>query len=199
MLIGRSGHGRSHPPSITDDRLSSPGIQPVRAASQPAPRRSFAGTARATWKIVVQVKRYRNTVPSTAVRDLHGTVQDAGANKGVLVTTSGFGPGSHTFANGKPLELISGTELVDLLDRHGLRGRLGETARQAPAQPTPSGPDTRLPYDYNVLGMSWTGSVALDVCALVCRGNRVPSDDHVVFFNNPQRGWLRARPSSHRT
>ncbi len=80
-------------------------------------------------KIVVQVKRYRNTVPPTAVRDLYGTVQDAGANKGVLVTTSGFGPGSHTFANGKPLELISGPELVDLLHRHGLRGRLGTDDR----------------------------------------------------------------------
>ncbi|MEV5337424.1 restriction endonuclease [Streptomyces sp. NPDC052676] len=133
-------------------------------------------------KIVVQVKRYRNTVPPTAVRDLYGTVQDAGANKGVLVTTSGFGPGSHTFANGKPLELISGTELVDLLHRHGLRGRLGEN-RRTPAQPAPVAPEP-LPADYNVLGMSWSGSVALDVCALVCRGNRVLSEEHFVFFNN---------------
>ncbi|MFJ8801356.1 restriction endonuclease [Streptomyces sp. NPDC102487] len=137
-------------------------------------------------KIVVQVKRYRNTVPPTAVRDLYGTVQDAGANKGVLVTTSGFGPGSYTFANGKPLELIPGAELVDLLHRHGLRGRLGEGARQSAARPAPSGPGTRLPDAYNILGMSWTGSVALDVCALVCRGNRVLSDDHFVFYNNPQ-------------
>ncbi|MGI5048414.1 restriction endonuclease, partial [Streptomyces sp. JAC25] len=53
-------------------------------------------------KIIVQVKRYRNTVPPSAVRDLYGTVQGAGANKGVLVTTSGFGPGSYTFAEGKP-------------------------------------------------------------------------------------------------
>ncbi|MEU0781846.1 restriction endonuclease [Streptomyces sp. NPDC006173] len=137
-------------------------------------------------KIVVQVKRYRNTVPPTAVRDLYGTVQDAGANKGVLVTTSGFGPGSHTFANGKPLELISGAELVDLLHRHGLRGRLGEGGRQPVGRPAPSGPETRLPDAYNILGMSWTGGVALDVCALVCHGNRVLSDDHFVFFNNPQ-------------
>ncbi|MYX40417.1 restriction endonuclease, partial [Streptomyces sp. SID89] len=86
-------------------------------------------------KIVVQVKRYRNTVPPTAVRDLYGTVQDTGANKGVLVTTSKFGPGSHTFAGGKPLELISGTELVDLLHRHGLRGRLGDGARRPAARP----------------------------------------------------------------
>lgn len=136
-------------------------------------------------KIIVQVKRYRSTVPPTAVRDLYGTVQDAGANKGVLVTTSGFGPGSHTFARGKPLELISGSELVDLLHRHGLRGRLGEEGTTPPAQPTPSSPATAL-GDYNVLGMTWSGNVALDVCALVCHGNRVLSEDHFVFFNNPQ-------------
>ncbi|MFJ8494697.1 restriction endonuclease [Streptomyces sp. NPDC094038] len=136
-------------------------------------------------KIVVQVKRYRNTVPPTAVRDLYGTVQDVGANKGVLVTTAGFGPGSHTFARGKPLELISGGELVDLLHRHGLRGRLGEGGRATPARPSPSSPAT-APNDHNVLGMLWSGRVALDICALVCKGNRVLSEDHFVFFNNPQ-------------
>ncbi|MFJ2696241.1 restriction endonuclease [Streptomyces rochei] len=149
-------------------------------------------------KIVVQVKRYRATVPPTAVRDLYGTVQDAGANKGVLVTTSRFGPGSHTFANGKPLELIPGPELVDLLHRHGLRGRLGDGARRPAARPTPAVPDTSLPEDYNVLGMSWAGSVALDVCALVCHGNRVLSDDHFVFYNNPRTpdGAVRALPAT---
>ncbi|WP_324785637.1 restriction endonuclease [Streptomyces sp. H51] len=136
-------------------------------------------------KIVVQVKRYRNTVPPTAVRDLYGTVQDVGANKGVLVTTSGFGPGSHTFVRGKPLELVSGRELVDLLHRHGLRGRLGESGRPAPAPPAPPGP-ADAGDDHNVLGLTWSGDVALDVCALVCRGNRVVGEDHFVFFNNPQ-------------
>lgn len=147
-------------------------------------------------KIVVQVKRYRSTVPPTAVRDLYGTVQDVGANKGVLVTTAGFGPGSHTFARGKPLELISGGELVDLLHRHGLRGRLGERGRATPAQPSPFSPATASD-DHNVLGMMWSGRVALDVCALVCRGNRVLSEDHFVFFNNPQSqdGSVRAVPA----
>lgn len=148
-------------------------------------------------KIVVQVKRYRNTVPPTAVRDLYGTVQDAGANKGVLVTTSGFGPGSHTFANGKPLELVSGSELVDLLHRHGLRGRLGQGGQAVPPQRT--APDTADPAaDHNVLGMSWSGHVALDVCALVCHGNQVLSDDHFVFYNNPRTpdGSVRAVPSA---
>ncbi len=144
-------------------------------------------------KIVVQVKRYRNTVPPTAVRDLYGTVQDAGANKGVLVTTSGFGPGSHTFANGKPLELVAGSELVDLLHRYGLRGRLGGGERTVPAQRTAPDSETSTD-DHNVLGMYWSGNVALDVCALVCQGNRVLDDDHFVFFNNPRTpdGTVRA-------
>lgn len=137
-------------------------------------------------KIVVQVKRYRNTVPPTAVRDLYGTVQDAGANKGVLVTTSKFGPGSHTFANGKPLELVPGAELVDLLHRHGLRGRLGGGERQVPARRTAPDDGESRGNDHNVLGMYWSGAVALDVCALVCQGNRVLDDDHFVFFNNPR-------------
>ncbi|MGJ5802188.1 restriction endonuclease [Streptomyces europaeiscabiei] len=165
-------------------------------------------------KIVVQVKRYRNTVPPTAVRDLYGTVQDAGANKGVLVTTSKFGPGSHTFANGKPLELVSGRELVDLLHRHGLRGRLGADERPAPAPVSSTDPTVVLPAqrtsadtsngaapapapdDHSVLGMYWTGGVALDVCALVCHGNRVLSDDHFVFYNNLRTpdGAVRAVP-----
>ncbi|MDX3580264.1 restriction endonuclease [Streptomyces europaeiscabiei] len=165
-------------------------------------------------KIVVQVKRYRNTVPPTAVRDLYGTVQDAGANKGVLVTTSKFGPGSHTFANGKPLELVSGRELVDLLHRHGLRGRLGTGERPAAAPVSSTDPTVVLPAqrtaadtsngadpapatdDHSVLGMYWTGGVALDVCALVCHGNRVLSDDHFVFYNNLRTpdGTVRAVP-----
>ncbi|WP_190232930.1 restriction endonuclease [Streptomyces avicenniae] len=148
-------------------------------------------------EIVVQVKRYRNTVPPTAVRDLYGTMLAVGANKGVLVTTSGFGPGSHTFANGKPLELIAGPELVDLLHRHGLRGRLGDD-RTVPAQRSaPDDADNEGDEDdHNVLGMYWSGGVALDVCALVCHGNRVLDDDHFVFFNNPATpdGTVRALP-----
>ncbi|WP_405700596.1 restriction endonuclease [Streptomyces sp. NBC_00069] len=144
-------------------------------------------------RIVVQVKRYRNTVPPTAVRDLYGTVQDKGANKGVLVTTASFGPGSYTFANGKPLELVPGADLVELLHQYGLRGRLGG----GPAQRVPE-PPAAPSADHNVLGMSWTGAVALDVCALVCAGNRVLSEDHFVFFNNPRTpdGSVRARAHS---
>ena len=72
-------------------------------------------------KIVIQAKRYVNTVDVSAVRDLFGTVQNEGANKGILITTSGFGPDSFEFAKGKPLTLMNGQNLLWLLEKHGRR------------------------------------------------------------------------------
>jgi restriction system protein len=69
-------------------------------------------------KVVVQAKRYKNTVGVSAVRDLYGTMHNEGATKGILVTTSGYGTAAYEFANGKPLELMSGSNLIYLLKEH---------------------------------------------------------------------------------
>ncbi len=69
-------------------------------------------------KVIIQAKRYKNTVGVSAVRDLFGTLHNEGASKGILVTTSGFGKAAHDFANGKPIELISGSNLLFLLKEH---------------------------------------------------------------------------------
>lgn len=69
-------------------------------------------------KVVIQAKRYADTVGVSAVRDLFGTVHNEGAGKGILVTTSGFGKASFDFAEGKPLELLDGTNLLYLLREH---------------------------------------------------------------------------------
>jgi len=61
-------------------------------------------------KIVIQAKRYTNTVSVSAVRDLYGTVLNEGATKGILVTTADYGPDAYEFAKGKPLTLLSGSE-----------------------------------------------------------------------------------------
>jgi restriction system protein len=76
------------------------------------PRPIFGG------KVVIQAKRYKNTVGVSAVRDLFGTVQNEGASKGILVTTSGFGRASFEFADHKPLELLDGGNLLYLLKEH---------------------------------------------------------------------------------
>ena len=75
-------------------------------------------------KIVIQAKRYTNTVGVGAVRDLYGTVMNEGATKGVLVTTSDYGPDSYSFAAGKPLVLLSGANLLHMLEKHGHRARI---------------------------------------------------------------------------
>jgi restriction endonuclease len=75
-------------------------------------------------KIVIQAKRYSNTVSVSAVRDLFGTVHNEGANKGILVTTADYGPDAYGFAKGKPLTLISGSELLYLLAKHGHNARI---------------------------------------------------------------------------
>ena len=59
-------------------------------------------------KVVIQAKRYKNTVGVSAVRDLYGTTMNEGAAKGILVTTSGYGKASFEFAANKPLELLDG-------------------------------------------------------------------------------------------
>jgi restriction system protein len=65
----------------------------------------------------MQAKRYKNTVGVSSVRDLFGTMHYEGASKGILVTTSGYGKAAYDFANGKPIELITGSNLLYLLKR----------------------------------------------------------------------------------
>jgi restriction system protein len=75
-------------------------------------------------KIVIQAKRYTNTVGVSAVRDLFGTVMNEGATKGILVTTSDYGPDAYEFAKGKPLTLLNGGNLLHLLEKHGHKAKI---------------------------------------------------------------------------
>jgi restriction system protein len=75
-------------------------------------------------KIAIQAKRYTRTVGVSAVRDLYGTVLNEGATKGILVTTSDYGPDAYEFARGKPITLLSGANLLHLLARHGYKARI---------------------------------------------------------------------------
>ena len=75
-------------------------------------------------KIVIQAKRYTNVVGVSAVRDLYGTVHNEGAIKGILVTTSSYGPDAYEFAKNKPISLLSGSELLYLLEKHGHKAKI---------------------------------------------------------------------------
>ena len=82
-------------------------------------------------KIVIQAKRYTRTVGLSAVRDLYGTVSSERASRGILVTTSDYGPGAYDFAKDKPLQLLDGGNLLSLLEKHGYDARIDvEAARE---------------------------------------------------------------------
>jgi restriction system protein len=68
----------------------------------------------------------------SAVRDLYGTLMNEGAMKGILVTTSDYGPDAYEFANGKPISLLNGSNLLHLLAKHITKAHINlAEARQA--------------------------------------------------------------------
>ncbi len=68
---------------------------------------------------VAQVKRYTDTVGEPAVRDLYGTMINAGAKRAYLVNTGGFSRHARRWARGKPIELIDGSALLEMLREPG--------------------------------------------------------------------------------
>ncbi|MFF7988716.1 restriction endonuclease [Kitasatospora xanthocidica] len=136
--------------------------------------------------VIVQVKRYRDTVPPSAVRDLYGTLRaDPAATKAVLVTTSRFGPSSHQFVTGKAVALINGAELVGLLKHHGFHEVFAAAQEDAAeAAGLDALPAIEVAAEPARLLLHWTGEEEYDIAALVCRGNVAVSDDHLVFYNN---------------
>jgi hypothetical protein len=81
---------------------------------------SFACGPISTQRFVFQVKRQRRAVTSGVVRELRGVLEDD--VQGVLVATGGFSPGARELAEGfrRPIELIDGQRLAELLVDHGL-------------------------------------------------------------------------------
>jgi restriction system protein len=56
--------------------------------------------------------------------DLYGTVINEGANRGILVSTADYGPDAYEFVKGKPLTLLGGANLLQLLADHGNKARM---------------------------------------------------------------------------
>ncbi|MBV2154999.1 restriction endonuclease [Kitasatospora sp. SUK 42] len=137
--------------------------------------------------VIVRVKRHRDTVAPSTVRELYGTLRhDEVATRAVLITTSRFGPSSHQFASGKPITLINGAELVGLLKHHGFHEvfAAAQDETSAGADGLDDLPPIEVAAEPSRLLLHWTGEEEYDIAALVCRGNTALSDDHLVFYNN---------------
>jgi len=86
-------------------------------------------------KFVVQCKRWRSAqVDVTLIREFFGVMVAENAARGIFVSTSRFSPDAVEFARGKPLDLVDGARLADLIK--GLqRGATSPTEATAPTCP----------------------------------------------------------------
>lgn len=77
-------------------------------------------------KVYVQAKQWNTAqVPAKPIRDFYTSLVAAGANKGVFITNSTFANNAKEVARnftaqGRPIRLIDGQELAELMIRHGV-------------------------------------------------------------------------------
>ncbi len=77
-------------------------------------------------KYIIQCKRYAGSVGESIIRDLYGVVMSERANKGILMTTGHFTKSAISFAEGKPIELIDGSMLKNLMSQYGFHFNSGD-------------------------------------------------------------------------
>lgn len=68
-------------------------------------------------KIIVQCKGHEKPIGVGVIRDLYGTMIHSGAECAVLACPAGFTDGVRKFAKGKPIELLSAKELVEMAEK----------------------------------------------------------------------------------
>lgn len=71
-------------------------------------------------KYIIQCKRYSGSVGEPIIRDLYGVITSERANKGILMTTGYFTKSAIACAEGKPIELIAGKEVKELLIKYNI-------------------------------------------------------------------------------
>ncbi len=69
----------------------------------------------------IQAKRWQSQVGEPEIRNVSGSLEAKGANKGVFITSSSFGPKARFISAGnKFIRLIDGEGLARLMINHGV-------------------------------------------------------------------------------
>ena len=88
--------------------------------------------------VLVQCKRWKaHTVGVPVVRELYGVLMSEQATRALLVTSGEFTADAHTFAQGKPLELVNGPALLELVRGVQTVSRAGIPDLAAAPKPAP--------------------------------------------------------------
>ena len=72
-------------------------------------------------KMVVQCKGHEKPIGVSAIRDLYGAMMHFGADSAVLACPAGFTRGVGKFATDKPIQLVSATDLIKMVESVGNR------------------------------------------------------------------------------
>jgi type I restriction enzyme M protein len=80
---------------------------------------AYSDEAITSGKYIIQCKRYSGSIGEPIIRDLYGVVNHTNATKGILITNSYFTKAAKGFAAGKPIELIGGDKLSELMSDYG--------------------------------------------------------------------------------
>ncbi len=70
-------------------------------------------------KIVIQAKRWKQTVGIEAVQQVIGAIKYYNAHKGIVITNSYFSENAHQLAKSNGLELWDRTKLIELMSKNG--------------------------------------------------------------------------------
>lgn len=76
-------------------------------------------------KAIVECKRYKenNNISVKLIRQFHSVIMDTHSDRGYFVTTSDFTKEAYRYVEDKPIELINGENLMDLIqgiDKNGI-------------------------------------------------------------------------------
>jgi restriction system protein len=107
-----------------------------------------------TAKDVVQCKRWKTDVGSPVVREFYGAVMHSNARHGFIITTAHFSSSARSFAAGKPITLISGSDVIRWIDNaYSARSSAENSARERARESKSSGAGSGLSDPYTVLGV----------------------------------------------
>ncbi len=74
--------------------------------------------------VLGQVKRYKNTIDIPKLREFESVVRNNNAMKGIFITTSDFSSQCEIFARENNIELIRGSELINLLRENQINAHI---------------------------------------------------------------------------
>ncbi len=109
---------------------------------------------------VVQCKRYRDSVGESTIRELYGVLMHEKADRAVLVTSAEITPAAEKWARHKPIDLVDGQALLNLMEKarrrargnflqrwlHSLQDALRPQAKGVPICPRCQAPMFRRPF-----------------------------------------------------